>query len=129
MEFLFHSAEEETSEDTNRSNCLLCGFDHLSGECPNTVRVCKYCGGVGHPHGGIKHHRKVCCFCGINHSVLTECQIKWYEPFPDDFTISKEDCDSLPQEITQKTEEDLCQLCKARPVIIHGMCNYCNNLI
>ena len=98
VEFLFHPAEEETSEDTNMSNCLLCGFDHSSSECPNTVRVCKYCGGVGHPHEGIKHHRKVCCFYGINHSVVTECQIKWYEPFLDDFTISKENCNDLDEE-------------------------------
>ena len=49
VEFLFSPTEEETSEEIDASNCILCDLDHPSSECPNTVQVCKYCGGVGHP--------------------------------------------------------------------------------
>ena len=105
VEFSFHPAEEKSSEEIDASNCIRCGFDHSSSECPNTVRVCKYCGGVGHSHEGIKHRRNVCCFCGINHSTLTECQLKSYESFPDD-DLTKETYNMSSQEITQEMEEE-----------------------
>ena len=62
VEFSFHPAEEDTSEETDASNCIRCGFDHANNECPNTVQVRKYCGGIGHSYGGIKHYRNVCSF-------------------------------------------------------------------
>ena len=74
VEFSFHSAEEETNEGTDALNCILCGLNHSRNECPNTVRVCKYCGGVGyHQEGIMTLSSKLCC---INHSALTECKIK-----------------------------------------------------
>ena len=64
---------------------------------------------------------------------MSECTLKWQEQFPDDLTISKEKGDTLTQEMIQEmiqeTEEELCHLCRARPVIVYGMCNYCNEMI
>ena len=81
VEFSFHSAEEETSEEIDASNCILCGFDHSSSECPNYLPLCTYCGEVGRhrkrcerPLLGLP---KACYFCDISHPEVSECTIKW----------------------------------------------------
>ena len=126
MEFLFHPAEEEMDKEiANVSRCMLCGTDHSSSECPNTVRACQYCGGVGsHQAYCFLRISKPCVYCGIYHSAVPECALKWSEQFPEASAVPKEEIKSLDQEI-----EEMCKLCKARPVIINGMCNYCNDMV
>ena len=46
VEFIFHPATKETTEESDASNYILCGFDHSNSDCLNTVRVCKYYGGI-----------------------------------------------------------------------------------
>ena len=130
MEFTFPSTEEEEEsckEETDTSRCILCDFDHSSSECPNTIQACWYCGGIGREEGSIRPQRrcgrpqpglpKACYFCGIYHPEVSECTRKWQEQFSDDLTISKEESDTVTQEMIQEmiqeTEEVLCHLCRA----------------
>ena len=126
VEFTFPSTdkeEESSKEETDTSRCILCDFDHSSSECPNTIQAHWYCGGIGREEGSIRHQRRcgrpqlglpiTCYFCGICHPAEAECTLKWQEQFPDNLTISKEESDTLTQEMIQETEEELCHLCRA----------------
>ena len=100
-------------------------------ECYNTLQACWYCGGVG--QNGEERHLTDCerplpkCpYYGMYHLEVPECRLKWQEQFPDDHTVQTGEYD-IYQEL--ETEEELCHLCKVRPVITNGMCDYCNNII
>ena len=98
VKFAFQpTVEVSHGEVTDASRCMLCRYDHTSGECPNPLRACKFYGGVGRhqecclqpPQPPLVQPPKVCCYCGVEHYEEPECLMKWQEQFPDEYSVQK----------------------------------------
>ena len=128
-EFLLYPAiDVPDNEVMNSSRCTLCGVDHVYEECPNMQNVCRYCGWVGYHRQDCPRPPEIipatCCYCGRKHLNQVGCFIRQGE-VPEEPTIQQRRGDYLYQE----TEGEMCRLCGSLPVVINGLCNYCNKLV